>query len=93
VAQDALQVQGIEQQIAEQAASSAATGAQLASVQKRFERGLADNAGVLNARLAVLRERDADLYLQQVQRLAEVALTNALGGGYHEQAPLATVLK
>ncbi|WP_373996753.1 efflux transporter outer membrane subunit [Duganella sp. FT27W] len=93
VAQDALQVQGIEQQIAEQAASSAATGAQLASVQKRFERGLADNAGVLNARLAMLRERDADLYLQQVQRLAEVALTNALGGGYHEQAPLATVLK
>ena len=93
VAQDALQVQGIEQQIAEQAASNAATGAQLASVQKRYDRGLADNAGVLNARLAVLRERDADLYLQQVQRLAEVALTNALGGGYHEQAPLATVLK
>ena len=93
VAQDALQVQGIEQQITEQAASSAATGAQLASAQKRFERGLADNAGVLNARLAVLRERDADLYLQQVQRLAEVALTNALGGGYHEQAPLATALK
>lgn len=93
VAQDALQVQGIAQQIVEQTASSAATGAQLASAQKRYQRGLADNASVINARLAVLRERDADLYLQQVQRLAEVALTNALGGGYHEQAPLATVLK
>jgi multidrug efflux system outer membrane protein len=93
VAQDALQVQGIEQQIAEQAASSAATSAQLATAQARLQRGLADNASVLNAQLAVLRQRDADLYLQQVQRLAEVALTNALGGGYHEQAPLATALK
>ncbi|MDR7051317.1 multidrug efflux system outer membrane protein [Duganella sp. 3397] len=93
VAQDALQVQGIEQQIAEQAASSKATAAQLASAQKRYERGLADNAAVLHAQLAVLRERDADLTLQQVQRLAEVALTNALGGGYHEQAPLATAMK
>ncbi|KQQ36333.1 hypothetical protein ASF61_08435 [Duganella sp. Leaf126] len=93
VAQDAVQVQGIERQIVEQAAASAATGAQLASVQKRYERGLADHAGVLIAKQAVLRERDADLYLQQVQRLAEVALTHALGGGYHEQAPLASALK
>jgi multidrug efflux system outer membrane protein len=93
VAQDALQVQGIEQQIAEQDAATAATTAQLASAQARFARGLADNSKVLTAQLAVLRQRDADLYLQQVQRLAEVALTNALGGGYHEQAPLATVIK
>jgi multidrug efflux system outer membrane protein len=48
---------------------------------------------MLNARLALLRQRDADFYLQQVQLLAEVALTNALGGGYHEQAPLATASK
>lgn len=93
VAQDALQVQGIEQQIAEQDAATAATTAQLASAQARYTRGLADNGKVLTAQLAVLRQRDADLYLQQVQRLAEVALTNALGGGYHEQAPLATVIK
>jgi multidrug efflux system outer membrane protein len=93
VAQDALQVQGIEQQIAEQDAATAAITAQLASAQARYARGLADNGKVLTAQLAVLRQRDAGLYLQQVQRLAEVALTNALGGGYHEQAPLATVIK
>jgi len=93
VAQDALQVQGIAQQIAEQDAATAATTAQLVSAQARLARGLADSGKVLTAQLAVLRQRDADLYLQQVQRLAEVALTNALGGGYHEQAPLATVIK
>jgi multidrug efflux system outer membrane protein len=54
---------------------------------------LANNSSVLNARLSLLKQRDADLYLQQVQLLAEVALTNALGGGYHEEAPLATVTK
>jgi multidrug efflux system outer membrane protein len=93
VAQDALQVQGVEQQIAEQQAATLEATAQLTSPQARYDRGLADNRSVLNARLAVLRQRDADLYLQQVQRLSEVALTNSLGGGYHEQAPLATALK
>ena len=43
--------------------------------------------------MALLKQQDADLYLRQVQRLAEVALANALGGGYHEEAPLATVIK
>ena len=58
-----------------------------------MDHGLANNSSVLNARLSLLKQRDADLYLQQVQLLAEVALTNALGGGYHEEAPLATVTK
>lgn len=90
VAQSSAQLQGIEQQIAEQAAATAAARAQLASAQARRDHGLAGNSGVLGARLALLRQQDAELYLQQIQLLAEVALTNALGGGYHEQAPLAT---
>ncbi|WP_432377255.1 efflux transporter outer membrane subunit [Duganella sp. P38] len=93
VAQGGAQLQGIEQQIAQQAAATAAARAQLAAAQARLEHGLANHSQLLNARLALLRQQDADLYLQQVQLLAEVALTRALGGGYHEQAPLATASK
>lgn len=93
VAQGGAQLQGIEQQIAQQTAATSSAHAQLASAQARLDRGLANNSALLNARLALLKQQDADLYLQQVQLLAEVALTNALGGGYHEQAPLATASK
>lgn len=93
VAQDGVQLQGIEQQIAQQAQATGLARAQMASAQARLDHGLADRGSVLNAQLALLRQRDADLYLQQVQLLAEVALTNALGGGYHEEAPLATASK
>jgi multidrug efflux system outer membrane protein len=93
VAQGGALLQGIEQQITQQAEATSSARAQLASAQARLDHGLADNSSVLNARLALLKQRDADVYLQQVQLLAEVALTNALGGGYHEQAPLATASK
>jgi multidrug efflux system outer membrane protein len=93
VAQDGVQLQSIEQQIAQQAEATGLARAQMASAQARLDRGLADRGSVLNAQLALLRQRDADLYLQQVQLLAEVALTNALGGGYHEEVPLATASK
>jgi multidrug efflux system outer membrane protein len=93
VAQDGVQLQGIEQQIARQAEATGLARAQMASAQARLDHGLADRGSVLNAQLALLRQRDADLYLQQVQLLAEVALTNALGGGYHEEVPLATASK
>jgi len=84
VAQDAVQLQGIEQQIARQQEASASAAAQLHSAQSRLQAGLADNGSVLNARLALLRQQDASLSLQQMQLLAEVALTNALGGGYRD---------
>jgi multidrug efflux system outer membrane protein len=93
VAQSGAQLQGLEQQLTQQAAATSSARAQLASAQARLDHGLANNGSVLNARLALLRQQDADLYLQQIQLLAEVALTNALGGGYHEQAPLATASK
>ena len=93
VAQDGVQLQGIEQQIVQQSAATAAARAQTASAQARLERGLADRASVLTAQLALLKQRDADLYLQQVQLLAEVALNHALGGGYREEAPTATASK
>lgn len=92
VAQDALQLRGVERQIDQQAGATDAARAQLASARARLDHGLADNGALLAARMALLRQQDADLYLLQVQRLAEVALVNALGG-YHEEAPLATVIK
>ncbi|MYM90440.1 efflux transporter outer membrane subunit [Rugamonas sp. FT82W] len=93
VAQDGVQLQGIERQITEQAAATGTARAQLASAQARLAHGLADRAAALTAQLALLKQQDADLYLQQVQLLAEVALTNALGGGYREEAPTATASK
>jgi len=93
VAQDGVQLQGIERQLIEQAAATGTARAQLASAQARLTHGLADHAAALNAQLALLKQQDADLYLQQVQLLAEVALTNALGGGYREEAPTATASK
>lgn len=93
VAQGGAQLQGIEQQIVQQSAATALARAQLAAAQTRMDHGLANHSSVLNARLSLLKQQDADLYLQQVQLLAEVALTNALGGGYHEEAPLATAIK
>jgi len=93
VAQDGVQLQGIERQITEQAAATSTARAQLASAQARLTHGLADRAAALTAQLALLKQQDADLYLQQVQLLAEVTLTNALGGGYREEAPTATASK
>ena len=93
VAQSGAQLQGIEQQIVQQTEATGSARAQLASAQARVDHGLANNSSLLNARLALLKQQDADLYLQQIQLLAEVALTNALGGGYHEEAPLATASK
>ena len=84
VAQGAIQLQGIEQQIAQQQEASASAAAQLHSAQSRLQAGLADNGSVLTARLALLRQQDAGLSLQEMQLLAEVALTNALGGGYRD---------
>jgi multidrug efflux system outer membrane protein len=93
VAQGGAQLQGIEAQMTHQAQATASARAQLASAQARLDHGLANNSSVLNARAALLKQQDADLYMQQIQLLAEVALTNALGGGYHEEAPLATASK
>ena len=84
VAQDAVQLQGLEQQIARQQAATASAAAQLHSAEAKLAAGLADNSGVLAARLALLKQQDMDLSLRQMQLLAEVALTNALGGGYRD---------
>src|SRR5207244_3063139 len=86
VAQDGVALQGLEQQITQQAAATASASAQLHASQARRDHGLGDQGSVLNARLALLKQQDAALSLQQLQLLAEVALVNSLGGGYRADA-------
>jgi outer membrane protein, multidrug efflux system len=86
VAQDSLALQGTEQQLARQAEATAAAKAQLQSVRARAAHGLADRRSELTAQLALLRQQDSALALQHAQVQAEVALTQALGGGYRNDA-------
>lgn len=92
VAQNGAQLQGIENQIAQQDAASASTRAQLQSAQARLDHGLADHAAVLRQQAAVLKQQDTALVLLLEQQLAEVTLTNALGGGYRSDRAGATTL-
>lgn len=86
VAQNGVALQGLEQQIAQQSAATASAGAQLRSTQSRRDHGLGDQGSVLSAQLALLKQQDAALSLQQMQLLAEVALVNSLGGGYRSDS-------
>jgi multidrug efflux system outer membrane protein len=86
VATDSLALQGMEQQLARQAEATAAANAQLRDARARAAHGLADRRSALTAQLAVLRQQDSALALTHAQVQAEVALTQALGGGYRERA-------
>ncbi|MBA5635527.1 efflux transporter outer membrane subunit [Duganella sp. LX20W] len=86
VAQDSLALQGMEQQLARQQEATQAANAQLRSVQARAAHGLADRRSELSAQLALLRQQDSALALTHAQVQAEVALTQALGGGYRNEA-------
>jgi multidrug efflux system outer membrane protein len=82
VAQEGASLQGLQKEIDEQAASTNATKAVLASAQARYQRGLADHAALLSAELAVDRQIDTALQLKNQQIQNEIALVKALGGGY-----------
>jgi multidrug efflux system outer membrane protein len=85
VAAEGVTLQGIEQQTRAHAATSAATTALLGSASARFQRGLADRSALLQAKLAVLRQQDGDLQLQDAALQTQVALVKALGGGYRAE--------
>jgi multidrug efflux system outer membrane protein len=82
VAQAGVALQGVQRQIDEQAVTTKASKAVLHSVQVRFDHGLTDHASLLNAELAVDKQQDMTLQLQNQQLLGNVALIKALGGGY-----------
>jgi len=89
VAQDGVMVQGLERQAAQQARMTQAAQALLDSAQRRFRQGLIDRADVLDAKLALLRQQQLGLQLHGNELQAEIALTQALGGGFR-QAPAGT---
>ena len=86
VAMEAATLQGIAREARAHAASQDAAARLAANAEARQVRGLADRAGVLQARQAVLRQRDAGLQLLDARLQAQVALIRALGGGYRADA-------
>jgi len=83
VAREAATLQGIAQERTAHVDAARAGSALAASAEAKLARGLANRASVLQARQAVLRQRDIELQLLDAQLQTQVALTKALGGGYH----------
>lgn len=86
VGQQGVTLRGLDQELARHGAASAAAEALLAAARLRAEHGLGDHASTLQGQLGVLAQQDATLQLRQAQRHAEVALNQALGGGYDASA-------
>jgi multidrug efflux system outer membrane protein len=86
VAMEGATLQGIEREVQSHAAVLDASTRLAANAEARLKRGLADRAAVLQARQAMLRQRDTALQLVDARLQAQVALVKALGGGYHAQA-------
>jgi multidrug efflux system outer membrane protein len=83
VAQAAGALQGLAAQAGQQHEAAVLTETLERSAQARARQGLADRASTVQAGLAVLREHQAELQLDRQRLQTEVALTQALGGGFH----------
>jgi len=82
VAMEAATLQGIAHETRLHSASLEAAERLAHNAEARQARGLGDRASVLQARQAVLRQRDSGLQLIDARLQAQVALVKALGGGY-----------
>jgi outer membrane protein, multidrug efflux system len=85
VAEEAATLQGIAAQRRAQFDAFKAASELENNAQIRVKAGLAESASVLQARLALLRQRDAGEQLVDAQLQTQVALVKALGGGYHAE--------
>jgi multidrug efflux system outer membrane protein len=85
VSEEAATLQGIAKQRKAQfeAFKSASTLENNATL--RVKAGLVESAAVLQARLAMLRQRDSGIQLYDAELQTQVALIKALGGGYHAE--------
>jgi multidrug efflux system outer membrane protein len=83
VALEGATLQGIEREVQSHAAALDASSRLAMNAEARLKRGLADRAAVLQAKQAMLRQRDTALQLVDARLQAQVALVKALGGGYH----------
>jgi multidrug efflux system outer membrane protein len=82
VAQSAIELQSLQQQVTLQDAQVRAAEFAADSVLAHYRRGLADRVAALEGKLPALQERGRALQLRSAQLHAEIGLTSALGGGY-----------
>jgi multidrug efflux system outer membrane protein len=87
VAQSAIELQSLQQQVTLQDAQVRAAQFAADSVQAHYRRGLADKVAALEARLPALQEQGRALQLRSAQLHVEIVLTAALGGGYRAEGP------
>jgi len=83
VAQEGATLQGLEQEAQKHQAALDASRRLVGSAEARMQRGLLERAGVLQAKMTLLRQQDTDLQLADARLQTQVALVKALGGGYH----------
>ena len=83
VAQEGATLQGLEQEARQHQAALDASRKLVGSAEARMQRGLLERAGVLQAKMTLLRQQDTDLQLADARLQTQVALVKALGGGYH----------
>jgi multidrug efflux system outer membrane protein len=83
VAQEGATLQGLDQEAQAHALALVASRKLVDNAEARARRGLLERAGVLQARMNVLRQQDVDLQLADARLQTQVALVKALGGGYH----------
>jgi multidrug efflux system outer membrane protein len=87
VAQSAIELQSLQQQVTLQDTQVRAAQFAADSVHEHYRRGLADKVAALEARLPALQEQGRALQLRSAQLHAEIVLTSALGGGYRAEGP------
>jgi multidrug efflux system outer membrane protein len=83
VAQEGATLQGLEQEAQTHQAALDASRKLVNSAEARMQRGLLERAGVLQAKMTLLRQQDTGLQLADARLQTQVALVKALGGGYH----------
>lgn len=82
VAQAAAAIRGLEQRLQQQRAISASAAALKHHTQARLRQGLANQASLLRAGLALHQDQQAELQLTRQQLQEQLSLIRALGGGY-----------
>jgi multidrug efflux system outer membrane protein len=90
VAQEGATLQGHDQEAQTHSRTVASSRKLLDSAEARMKRGLLERAGVLQAKMTLLRQQDTDLQLLDARLQTQVALVKALGGGYRAPASTAT---
>jgi multidrug efflux system outer membrane protein len=90
VAQEGATLQGLEQEAQAHRLALESSRKLVDSAEARMRRGLLERAGVLQAKMTLLRQQDTGLQLLDARLQTQVALVKALGGGYHAASASAT---